>query len=125
MYISVNEKNEIKKVGIDENLTVLYVDENSADYPWNGWSEAKICCYKVEVKDGIVTMMTPYIWSNNLDVIDQLGKSTEVNKSDISDNRDGLMETFETGMTNSDDIATLRNGLMEVYEMITAESEVQ
>ena len=36
MYISVNDKNEIKKVGIDENLTVLYVDENSADYPWNG-----------------------------------------------------------------------------------------
>lgn len=123
MYISVNEKNEIKKVGIDENLTVLYVDENNVDYPWNGWSKAKICCYKVTVKDGIVTMMTPYIWSNNLDVIDQLGKSTETNKSDISDNRDGLMETFETSITNSDDIATLRDGLMEVYEMLL-ESEV-
>lgn len=126
MYISVNQNNEIKKVGVDENLTVLYVDEKSKNYPWNGWSNAKICCYRVNVNDkGIVTMMTPYIFSNNLDVIDQLGNATEVNSSDITDNRNGLMETFETGMTNSDDIATLRNGLMEVYEMITAESEVQ
>lgn len=125
MYISVNSNNEIKKVGIDENLTVLYVDETREDYPWNGWSEAKICCFKVKVNDeGMITMFTPYIWSNNLDVIDMLGQSTEVNKSDISDNRDGLMETFETGMTNSDDIATLRDGLMEVYEMLL-ESEVQ
>ena len=125
MYISVNDKNEIKKVGIDENLTVLYVDENSADYPWNGWSEAKICCYKVEVKDGIVTMMTPYIWSNNLDVIDQLGKSTETNKSDISDNREGLTETFESTLTNADDVAINRQAIEELYEMITAESEVK
>ena len=124
MYISVNEKNEIKKVGIDENLTVLYVDENSADYPWNGWSEVKICCYKVEVKDGIVTMMTPYVDSISLDVIDQLGKSTEVNAGDISDNRDGLMETFEASMLNTDDIADLRTGLEEVYEMLL-ESEVK
>ena len=125
MYLSVNEYNEVKKVGIDENLTVLFVDETREDFPFRGMSEARICCYRINVKDGIIMMMTPYMDSISLDVIDQLGQSTEVNKSDISDNRNGLMETFETGMTNSDDIATLRNGLMEVYEMITAESEVQ
>ena len=125
MYLSGNERNEVKKVGIDENLTILYVDENNSEYPFKGWSDAKICCFKVNVTDGIITMATPYIYNNNLEVIDMLGQSTEVNKSDISDNRDGLMETFETGMTNSDDITTLRDGLMEVYEMITAESEVQ
>lgn len=125
MYISVNENNEIKKVGIDDTLTVLYVDETKENYPFKGWSEAKICCYKVRVNDGgVITMFTPYIYADNLEVIDMLGQSTEVNKSDISDNRDGLMETFETGMTNSDDIATLRNGLMEVYEMLL-KSEVQ
>lgn len=125
MYVSVNKENEIKMVGVstDPNLTSLYIDDENN--PFNGWSEAKICCYKVEVKDGIVTMMTPYVDSRLIDHFDQVGQSTEVNKSDISDNRDGLMETFETGMTNSDDIATLRNGLMEVYEMITSESEVQ
>ena len=124
MYLSVNEHNEVKKVGIDENLTVLFVDETREDFPFSGMSEARICCYRINVKDGIIMMMTPYMDSISLDVIDQLGQSTEVNKSDISDNRDGLMETFETGMTNSDDITTLRNGLMEVYEMLL-ESEVQ
>ena len=124
MYLSVNEYNEVKKVGVDENLTVLFVDETREDFPFRGMSEARICCYRINVKDGIIMMMTPYMDSISLDVIDQLGKSTETNKSDISDNRDGLMETFETGMTNSDDITTLRNGLMEVYEMLLG-SEVQ
>ena len=126
MYISVNSQNEIKEVGIstDTSLTSLYVDEKNENFPFKGWSEVKICCYKVEVKDGIVIMMTPYVDSRFIDHFDQVGQSTEVNKSDISDNRDGLMETFETGMTNSDDIATLRNGLMEVYEMLLG-SEVK
>ena len=123
MYVSVNDKNEIKEVGISTNplLTSLYI--NDEENPFNGWSNAKICCFKVNVKDGIVTMMTPYVDSISLDVIDQLGKSTEVNAGDISDNRDGLMETFEASMLNTDDIADLRTGLEEVYEMLL-ESEV-
>lgn len=124
MYVSVNDKNEIKEVGISTNplLTSLYI--NDEENPFNGWSNAKICCFKVNVKDGIVTMMTPYVDSISLDVIDQLGKSTEVNAGDISDNRDGLMETFEASMLNTDDIADLRTGLEEVYEMLL-ESEVK
>lgn len=124
MYVSVNDKNEIKEVGISTNplLTSLYI--NDEKNPFNGWSNAKICCFKVNVKDGIVTMMTPYVDSISLDVIDQLGKSTEVNAGDISDNRDGLMETFEASMLNTDDIADLRTGLEEVYEMLL-ESEVK
>ena len=121
MYLSVNEYNEVKKVGIDENLTLLFVDETREDFPFRGMSEARICCYRIKVKDGIIMMMTPYMDSISLDVIDQLGQSTEVNKSDISDNRDGLMETFETSITNGDDIAILREGLMEVYELIESE----
>lgn len=50
-------------------------------------------------------------------------ESVNTNTTDISDNRDGLMETFEANITNSDDITTLRDGLMEVYEMLL-ESEV-
>ena len=125
MYLSVNEYNEVKKVGVDENLTVLFVDETREDFPFSGMSEARICCYRINVKDGIIMMMTPYMDSISLDVIDQLGQSTEVNKSDITDNRDGLMETFETGMTNSDDIAINRQAIEELFEMITAESEVK
>lgn len=126
MYISVNSKNEIKEVGVtaDPNLTALYVDENSEAYPFNGWSKAKICCYKVNVSDGIVTMLVPYVDSRLIDHIDQLGKETEYNANDISDNREGIMESFEASMTNTDDISILRDGLMEVYEML-AESEVE
>lgn len=125
MYLSVNEYNEVKKVGIDENLTVLFVDETREDFPFRGMSEARICCYRINVKDGIIMMMTPYMDSISLDVIDQLGQSTEVNKSDISDNRDGLMETFETTLTNTDDVAINRQAIEELYEMLTAESEVK
>lgn len=47
--------------------------------------------------------------------------SIELNTCDISDNREGLIETFDSTMSNSDDIATLREGLMEVYELIESE----
>lgn len=123
MYVSVNKKNEIKMVGVstDPNLTSLYIDDEHN--PFEGWSEAKICCYKVNVKDGIVMMMTPYIDSRLLDHFDQIGMATEVNASDISDNREGLMETFETSMVNTDDISSLREGLEEVYEMLLESEE--
>lgn len=123
MYVSVNKKNEIKMVGVttDPNLTSLYIDDN--ENPFDGWSEAKICCYKVNVKDGIVMMMTPYVDSRLLDHFDQVGMATEINKTDISDNREGLIETFDTTIINSDDIADCREAIIELYDMI-AESEV-
>ena len=127
MYISVNSQNEIKEVGIstDTSLTSLYVDEKNENFPFKGWSEVKICCYKVEVKDGIVTMLTPYIDSRLIDNFDQLGKASETNANDISDNRQGLTETFEATLTNTDDVAINRQAIEELFEMITAESEVK
>ena len=70
MYVSVNKENEIKIIGVstDPNLTSLYIDDENN--PFNGWSAAKICCYKVEVKDGIVIMMTPYVDSRLIDHFD-------------------------------------------------------
>lgn len=77
MYVSVNEYNEIKEVGISTNpsLTALYIDDT--DNPFVGWSEARICCYKINVKDGIVQMLIPYVDSRFIDHIDQLGKASE------------------------------------------------
>lgn len=123
MYVSVNSKNEIKEVGVstNPNLTALYI--NDEYNPFEGWSEAKICCYKVNVKDGIVMMMTPYVDSRMIEHFDMLGKSTETNASDISDNREGIVETFETSMINTDDIAVLREGLEEVYELLLESEE--
>ena len=52
-------------------------------------------------------------------------KSIEANANDISDNRQGLTETFESTLTNADDVAINRQAIEELFEMITAESEVK
>lgn len=80
MILFVNENNEIKDVNITSNksLIPLYVNENNDMFPFKGWSIAKICCYKVNVQDGTITMMTPYVDSRMLEHIDQLGKEIEV-----------------------------------------------
>ena len=49
----------------------------------------------------------------------------ELNARDISDNRQGLTETFEATLTNTDDVAINRQAIEELFEMITAESEVK
>ena len=51
--------------------------------------------------------------------------SIDVNSNDISDNRQGLTETFEATLNNTDDVAINRQAIEELYEMITAESEVK
>lgn len=79
MYLILNKDNEIKGVGVTTNpeYTSVFVDDTLEDFPFKDWSVAKICCYKVEVKDGIINMMTPYVDSNLLDHFDQLGKQNE------------------------------------------------
>lgn len=79
MYLILNSDNEIKGVGVttDPSLVSVYVDENADMFPFKGWSEAKICCYKVNVVDGIITMMTPYVDSRLIEHIDQLGQQIE------------------------------------------------
>ena len=47
----------------------------------------------------------------------------KINSSDISNNREGLTETFENTLLNSDDISICRGAIEELYELIT-ESEV-
>lgn len=52
-------------------------------------------------------------------------ENIKINTSDISDNREGLTETFEATLTNTDDAAINRQAIEELYEMLTAESEVK
>lgn len=118
MYVSVNKKNEIKMVGVstDPNLTALYInDENN---PFDGWSSAKICCYKVNVKDGIVMMLTPYVPSNLIEHFDMLGVENKENADEITIVEDGLAETYEAVDTNTSDIDICMEGIAELYEML-------
>lgn len=77
MILYVDTENRIKDVNItsDSSLTPLEIDDT--DNPFIGWSVAKICCYRVQVNNGVVTMMTPYVDSRLLEHIDMLGKQVE------------------------------------------------
>lgn len=78
MILYVNNKNEVKDVNYtsDKNLTSLEVNDDIIDNnPFLTWSTAKICCYKVEVKDGAVTMYTPYVDSRIIEHIERQGQA--------------------------------------------------
>lgn len=77
MILFVNDKQEIHDVGstTDKSLSPLYVKDEGN--PFAAWSVAKICCYKVTVSDGVVTMFTPYVDSTIISHIDQLGNQVE------------------------------------------------
>lgn len=79
MILYVNEKSEIKDVNKtnNPNLMPLLVKDDEECNPFLRWSVAKICCYKVNVVNGAVMMMTPYVDSTLLAHIDQLGKQAE------------------------------------------------
>ena len=122
MVVFVNQNYEIKDVDHTdlEGLTALEINDNNN--PFANWSIAKICCYRVFVVDGYVTMMTPYVDTRIIEHIDQLGKQVDNNTSDIQTNskdivttQEGLAETYEETNTS---ITQLEEALVEVYEII-------
>ena len=118
MYVSVNERNEIKEVGVSTTpyLTSLYIDDETS--PFKGWSNAKICCYKVNVQDGIVTMMTPYVDSRLIDHFDQVGKDTETNAEGITDTQMALCDNYEMIEVGNQQITDLEMAICDIYEII-------
>ena len=48
-------------------------------------------------------------------------QTDSVQSKDISDNRAGIEEAYESSLENSDDISDVRTALEEVYELITEE----
>lgn len=89
MILYVDSESKVRAVNstTDTSLTPLYVDENNDSFPFKGWSTAKICCYKVNVADGVVTMMVPYVDSRSLDMVDNLGHvmDTKTSESALAD----------------------------------------
>lgn len=95
MILYVNENNEIKDVNSTTDPSLIALEVNDEANPFEGWSTAKICCYQVNVIDGMVTMMTPYIDSRIIEHIDQLGKESDLNASDAADLRAAIEELYE------------------------------
>ena len=77
MKVYVDKDSCIRAVGATTDTSLTELTINDETNPFKDWSAAKICCYKVTVQDGIVTMFTPYVDSNLIAHIDQLGKETE------------------------------------------------
>lgn len=73
MIVYVDDESKIRAVGTTDDKTLTPLVINDEGNPFEGWSRAKICCYKVTVVDGVVTMMTPYIDSRLLEGIDMIG----------------------------------------------------
>ena len=117
MILFTDKEGRVKDVNItsDPSLIPLEVNDDE-DNPFKDWSVAKICCYKVEVKDGVICMMTPFVDSRLLEHIDQLGKFGESNAADISDARASIIENYE-------DNIDLRGAIIELYELITGGTE--
>lgn len=120
MYVYVNKKNEIKEVGISSNtsLACLQINDNDIDNPFLNWSAEKICCYKVQVENGVVTEYTPYIDTKIVEHLDKLGKADETTSNDILDTQMALTETFEKALSAEADITDIQLALVELYEMI-------
>lgn len=78
MKVFVDSENRIKDVGMTSDLTLTELEINDEDNPFEGWSQAKICCYKVNVVDGEVTMFTPYHLSSELDYINEIGMACDI-----------------------------------------------
>ena len=86
MKVFVNEEDNIKAVHAsdDTSLQMYELDETVDDFPFSGWSDARIMCYRINVvpiMDGeesngkyMVTMMTPYVDSRLIEKIEDIYK---------------------------------------------------
>lgn len=122
MYVSVNSNNEIKEVGITSNpeLTSLYINDEMN--PFKDWSNAKICCYKVNVNDGVVTMMTPYVDSRLIEHIDRLGVADSAAETQITNLEAAVCDIYENAEAqvsiNQQQLTDLELAICEVYEAL-------
>lgn len=75
MILYVNGKNEVVDVNATENknLIPLVVNEDiEENKSFLSYSIAKMCCYKVEVENGILTSYIPYVNDKLIQHIDRL-----------------------------------------------------
>lgn len=84
MKVYVNAKNEIKDVGTTNNASLKEVEINDENNPFANWSIAKICCYKVNVENGIVRGYSPYVDIKIVEHIDRLALDTQKNMDNIA-----------------------------------------
>ena len=122
MILFVNDKGEIKDIESTEDKSLTRVEITGSN-PFEGWSDARIRCYRVEVRDGEVVMMTPYVSSTILDHIDYLGMGTQAVSESVTSTQMALTETFEQAEKNGDQLTDAEIAIAEVYEEVVRLSD--
>ena len=101
MKIYVNAEGVIFDVGVnttgDNSLREVEINDNGN--PFSGWSKGKICCYKVAVQDGVVTMMTPAVDSRIIRNFDAVSPKTFTKTAYIEDTECIFTDVPEGNMT--------------------------
>lgn len=79
MKLYVDNKNRIMAVNATDrtDLREFEIDETEETFPFSGWNESKILCYKVNIVNGKITMFTPYIDTSLFGALEKM-KTDEV-----------------------------------------------
>ena len=122
MKIFVNDRNEIKDVHSTKDNTLTEIIIHDEENPFENWSIAKICCYRVDVREGVVWMYTPYVNSLIIEHLDRLGEQNGQTEETVTNLEVAVCENYESAemymeSTNSQ-LDNLQLALVEVYEMI-------
>ena len=122
MIIFVNDRNEIKDVHSTKDTSLKEVVIHDEENPFKDWSIAKICCYRVDVREGVVCMMTPYVNSLIIEHLDRLGEQNGQTAETVTDLEVAVCENYESAETYKEEtnsqLDNLQLALVEVYEMI-------
>ena len=122
MKVYVNDRNEIKDVHSTKDNTLKEIIINDNENPFENWSIAKICCYRVDVREGVVCMFTPYVNSLIIEHLDRLGEQNGQTEETVTNLEVAVCENYESAElykeeTNSQ-IDNLQLAVVEVYEML-------
>ena len=122
MILYVNDRNEIKDVHSTNDTSLNEIFINDEENPFKDWSIAKICCYRVDVREGVVCMFTPYVNSLIIEHLDRLGEQNGQTEESVTNLEVAVCENYESAEmykeeTNSQ-LDNLQLALVEVYEMI-------
>lgn len=108
MKIYLNEKGEIHDVGSNTTGEIL-TEVEVTDGTFDGWSKGKMLCYKVQVVNGVVVMMTPCVDSRIIRNFDntqpfKISKTAYIDDTEIvfTDVPVGNMSVFVNGINHTD-----------------------
>lgn len=101
------------KTSDDPDLIPVEIIDDEEN-PFHGWSDARICCYRIHVTDGHVDMMTPYVNSILIDIVDRFGTADAQTADDIISAEQEITEQDLSMMEAEQEITDLDLRLMEI-----------